>query len=97
MASACCEEKEGVCNFASAEVICLKGDSDVVGGGCQKDSPCTGNSADCPPAPKEEDGTPCNDNKNTCVDGACTGWSSYPYENYEGCDVPPCVKTFFLD
>ena len=62
-----------MCDFASAEVTCLKGDSDVVGGGCQKDSQCTGTSANCPPAPTEVDGTPCNDDKNTCRDGACTG------------------------
>lgn len=70
-ASACCEES--TCNYAPAGTICLKGDSDIVGGGCQKDSECPGDSANCPPAPKEEDGTPCNENKNTCFDGACTG------------------------
>ena len=72
MASSCCDES--TCDFAAAGVVCLKGDSDVIGGGCQQDSLCPGTSAVCPPAPQEEDGTPCNDNKNTCLDGACTGW-----------------------
>lgn len=70
-ASACCEES--TCNYAPAGIVCLKGDSDIVGGGCQKDSECPGDSAECPPAPKEEDGTACNEGKNTCFDGACTG------------------------
>ena len=71
VASACCNGS--TCQNVSAGVICLKGDSEVIGGGCQKDSLCTGESAECPVAPQEEDGTPCNDGKNTCRDGACTG------------------------
>ena len=71
VASACCNGD--TCEFAPAGVVCLKGDSEVVGGGCQQDSTCPGGSAECPAAPQEEDGTPCNDGKNTCRDGACTG------------------------
>ena len=68
---ACCNGSE--CVYAPLDFLCLKGDSDIPGGGCQKDSFCPGDSADCPVAPKEEDGTSCNDDKNTCLDGACTG------------------------
>lgn len=75
VASACCNGT--TCEYAPADFVCLKGDSDIVGGGCQKDSLCPGDSDKCPPAPAEEDGTSCNNGENTCRDGACTGQSGF--------------------
>ena len=70
MASSCCDLS---CSAVEAGKICLRGDSESGLGGCQGDSSCNGESPKCPEAPPSPDGTPCNNNENVCIDGACTG------------------------
>ena len=71
-ASTCCARDE--CEPLNDEsVLCLKGDTGIDGGGCQKDTFCKLDNPDCPPPTLEEDGTPCNNGSNVCENGACTG------------------------
>lgn len=71
-ASTCCG-RESCQPLNDLNVLCLKGDSDLNDGGCQKDTFCAIGEKDCPMPMLEDDGVPCNNGSNVCDNGACTG------------------------
>lgn len=79
-ASTCCGRE--TCQPLNDEtVLCLKGDSELNDGGCQKDTFCEMDNYECPPPSLELDGVPCNNGSNVCENGACTGSPCVLFEN----------------
>lgn len=69
-ASSCCRECMPVNNVT---LVCLKGDSEFMDGGCQNDTYCEMNNPDCPAPTPQPNSTVCNNGSNVCENGACTG------------------------
>ena len=88
-ASSCCLNCQPINNSSH---VCLKGDLNLDGGGCQNNTFCVKNNPNCPEPTLEADGKVCNNGSNVCQSGACTG------DTEKDLDVfTPCISDISCD